>query len=364
MAIKFGNMGFTLTNGFVGGAVGMGNNWLQHGFATGFRKNNGVQFYAKYEAGGSILNVLAKKLIGSTANVLKDETMKELKGLAKKLLGKNIDNMAQENAMSKLIEKAEKNDEEKYGKMMVNNGNNAVVARDIYGNKCIDAIMLGIPVKDKIAYSVAANSKSDGGSETMQYQIANDPKNSFQSDTLVWYDPTALVTINSDRNLIVTKVQGRDYSRKELVSNGDINFTVTGHILSNMPEVYPATDVQKFIQIMQYKGIVKVNNLILDQFKIDGIVIKDFSLSPKEGYKSQQDYTFNAIGTMPAEEVKVTEDTINIIDNSLQQAAKEKSPWQKMLDNQLEGLTTNVLNATDQGLSLATGILDGMIGEI
>lgn len=353
-------MGLSLTNGFVGDAVGMGNNWLQKGLATGFKKNSGVQFYAKYEAGGSVMNVLAKKLMGSAASMLKDEAMKQLKGLAKKLLGKDIDDEAQENAMSKLIEKAQKNDEEKYGIMRVNNGANAVVARDIYGNKCTDAIMLGIPVKDKIAYSVAANSKSAGGSHTMQDDIEDDPDSSFQSDTLVWYDPTALVTINSDRNLIATKVQGRDYSRKELVSNGDINFTVTGHILSNMPEVYPATDVQKFIQIMQYKGIVKVNNLILDQFKIDGIVIKDFTLSPKEGYKSQQDYTFNAIGTMPAEEVKVTEDTINIIDNSLQKVAKEKSPWQKMLDNQLEGLTTNVLNAADQGLALATGMLDGI----
>ena len=61
---------------------------------------------------------------------------------------------------------------------------------------------------------------------------------------------------------------------------------------------------------------------------------------------------------MPTEEVKVTEDTINIIDNSLQKVAKEKSPWQKMLENQLEGLTQNALGAANQGLSLATGLLD------
>lgn len=358
MAAGFGNIGLSLTSGAISDATSMGNNWLQKQLAMGFQQRGAVRFYAKYEAGGTIIDVLAKKLAHRAASLLKDEAMKQLQGLANKLLGKKVDDSAQSNAMTKLIEKAQKNDEEKYGIMRVNNGANAVVARDIYGNKCIDAIMLGIPVKDKIAYSVAANSKSAGGSHTMQDDIEDDLDSSFQSDTLVWYDPTALVTINSDRNLIATKVQGRDYSRKELVSNGDINFTVTGHILSNMPEVYPATDVQKFIQIMQYKGIVKVNNLILDQFKIDGIVIKDFSLSPKEGYKSQQDYTFNAIGTMPAEEVKVTEDTINIIDNSLQKVAKKKSPWQKMLENQLEGLTQNALGAANQGLSLATGLLD------
>ena len=350
------NLGLSLTNGFANSATSMGNNWLQKNLANGFGRNQGaVQFYAKYEAGGSILNVLAKRLMGQAASMLKDEAMKQLKKGINKLLGKKIDDEAQENAMTKLIENAQKNDDAKYGIMKVNNGSNSVVAYDIYGNKCIDAIMLGIPVKDPIQYSTTVNKKSnsrnalDLGSNT-----------SFQSDTLVWYDPTALVTINSDRNLIITKVQGRDYSRKELVSNGDVNFTVTGHILSNMPEVYPAADVQKFIQIMQYKGIVKVNNLILDQFHIDGIVIKDFSLSPKEGYKSQQDYTFNAVGIMPTEEVKVTEDTINVIDNSLKKAAKEKSPWQKLLDNQLEGLAQSATNAADQGLALATGMLDGI----
>jgi len=338
----------------------MGNNWLQKNLANGFGRNQGaVQFYAKYEAGGSILNVLAKRLMGQAASMLKDEAMKQLKKGINKLLGKKIDEEAQVNAMTKLIENAQKNDDAKYGVMKVNNGDNAVVAMDIYGNKCIDAIMLGIPVKEKVSYKKTMNNKG-GGNWSKDDDLEDDINGSFQSDTLVWYDPTALVTINSDRNLIITKVQGRDYSRKELVSNGDINFTVTGHILSNMPEVYPAADVQKFIQIMQYKGIVKVNNLILDQFHIDGIVIKDFSLSPKEGYKSQQDYTFNAVGIMPTEEVKVTEDTINVIDNSLKKAAKEKSPWQKLLDNQLEGLAQSATNAADQGLALATGMLDGI----
>lgn len=356
MAAGFGNIGLSLTSGAISDATSMGNNWLQKQLAMGFQQRGAVRFYAKYEAGGKIIDVLAKKLAHRAASLLKDEAMKQLQGLANKLLGKKVDDSAQSNAMTKLIEKAQKNDDDKYGVMKVNGGANAVTARDIYGNKCIDAIMLGIPVKEKVSYSTSVN-KREGGNRT---KLGNDVNVSFQSDTLVWYDPTALVAINSDRNLIITKVQGRDYSRKELVSNGDINFTVTGHIMSNMPEVYPATDVQKFIQIMQYKGIVKVNNLILDQFKIDGIVIKDFSLSPKEGYKSQQDYTFNAVGTMPTEEVKVTEDTINIIDNSLQKVAKEKSSWQKMLENQLEGLTQNALGAANQGLSLATGLLDKM----
>lgn len=350
MAIGFENMGLSLTNGLIGDVVGMSNNWLHKQLAIGFKQRGAVKFYAKYEAGGSIVNVLARRLAHGAASMLKDEAMKQLKGLANKLLGKKIEDVSITNSMTKLIEKAQKNDDSKYGIMPVNGGGNGVVAVDIYGNKCIDAIMLGIPVKEPVSYSTVVGKKANSKN------LVNET--SFQGDTLVWYDPTALVTVNSDRNLIITQVQGRDYSRKELVSNGDISFTVSGHILSNLPEVYPANDVQKFIQIMRYKGLVKVNNIVIDQFNIKDVVIKDFSLSPKEGYKSQQDYTFECIGIMPPSEVKVTQDTIEVLDNSLKKVATEKSPWQKMLEGRLEGVVQNTLGIADQGLSLATGMLD------
>ena len=59
----------------------------------------------------------------------------------------------------------------------------------------------------------------------------------------VFLDLGAIVQVQSSNNLVLTKVQGRDYSRKELISGGDINFTVTGKIVSNYPDVYPYAEV-------------------------------------------------------------------------------------------------------------------------
>lgn len=360
MANTFGNMGFSLTSGFVSDVTGMGNNWLQKNIANGFKKEKGVKFYANFEAGGSVTNVLAKKLVGTAANLLKDKADRQLRDFAERILGRNISNQVQENAMMSIIEKAQINDDSKYGVMKVNGGANAVMALDFYGNKCVDAIMLGIPVKKPVVYSTHVNRKKKNSGVSQLDFHSDSPEMNFESDTLVWYDPTAIVSVNSDKNLLITKVQGRDYSRKELISNGDINFTVSGHILSNVPEVYPTSEVRKFIQVMQYKGLIKVNNLILDQFNIQYIVIKDFSLIPKEGYKSQQDYTFNAVGITPASEVRVVSDTISIIDNSLQGSSSEKSGWMKVLDSQISGIVTDATNAASQGLSIATGMLDGL----
>jgi hypothetical protein len=54
---------------------------------------------------------------------------------------------------------------------------------------------------------------------------------------------------------------------------------------------------------------------------------------------------------MPPSEVKVTQDTIEVIDNSLKKVATEKSPWQKMLEERLEGVVQKTLGTADQGLS-------------
>lgn len=151
----------------------------------------------------------------------------------------------------------------------------------------------------------------------------------------MWYDTTALITINSDKNLIATRVTGRDYSRKELVSNGDIKFTVSGQITSGKPDIYPAEEMQKFYKIMQYKGIVKINNMVLDQLGITHIVIENFNVSPRQGYKALQQYTFSAIGLQPENEIEISEDTISIIPQKNVSANDDDgSEWMKMLNNQ------------------------------
>lgn len=354
-------------------------NTIESAFAGG--KKGHLRFYYQYEAGGSIINILAKSAFGAAASELSNVAIEQYKkfiGLQKK---KQIVESASAKARSTIINAHHVNEQEKYGRIVVNknkvavsgarknavsvpasgdqlsiNNNNAVLAYDIYGNICTDALMLAIPLKTPITVTQRvfnADSPMSGGWTTM----------SFQSDTLVWYDTVALVSIDSSKNLILTRVQGRDYSRKELISNGDISFTVSGTICSNYPDVYPEEEVQKFIQVMQYKGVVEVNNQVLDQFGISKIVIKDFSLSPREGYKSTQQYSFSAVGIQPDKETMVKEDTITIINQAMVETEEEKSPWSKMLEDKVDGLKRSSVDIASQGLALATGILDNAISD-
>lgn len=246
-----------------------------------------------------------------------------------------------------------------YGKMVVtdiNGGEHAVICRDYMGYFCTDGLMLKTPSKKPIKYDM--HTQPERTEEANKISLTEDGV--YSAKYLVWSDCTALVSINSDRNLILTKVAGRDYSRKELVSNGDINFSVSGHILSGIAEVYPEEKVKKFIQTMRYKGIVEVNNIILDQFNISKIVIKDFSLSPVEGDKSRQDYTFNAVGIQPDSEVQVDEDTL-YLDTYIKttETNEAESKWAKFMKAAAQGAVQSLEETVDNlGAQGINGIIN------
>lgn len=344
-------MGNKLNSLLMGG--GKGGTFGIHGYGGGLR-----MYYDK-DAGGSVLEVLVKTGLIQVADAVKTEVVNFMKNEVWKAFHGSEDNL-RTNVYQTIIDQSMKVDIEKYGSMSVNDGKNCINALDLYGEKCEDALMLGIPVKDPVEYEVVKYGDTGNVNKTLFKYTDSKGKGlheNIQSDTLVWYDTTASVRINSEKNLIITKVVGRDYSRKELISNGDIDFTVTGTISSNIADVYPTNEVKKFIQIMKYKGIVRVNNMILDQFGIDGIVIKSFTLDTKDGFKNMQNYTFSAVGIMPKSEVNVMKDTIITIDHDLAANAKKQDKWSKMLNDKLEGFANSMIGTADQGLAIASGLL-------
>lgn len=362
------NLSITATGNIMASASGALLNTLQSVIANGGRDSN-CKFYYNLNAGGSVLRVVAKHIVGGLVPQLKEDASNGFNSLLNKKSSRE--------SMSGEVWTEDKNDTqqkeiENYGMMRVNNGKDIVYALDDWGCLSSEAIMLGICTGNNVTISqswpkfqsnssyIAGPHNENNGSITTK----------IKSDTLVWYDTTALVTVNSDKNLVVTRVQGRDYSRKELVSNGDIKFSVTGQISSKKPDVYPTQEVAKFLRIMQHKGVVKVTNQILAQFGITHIVITDFNLSPKEGYKSLQPYTFNALGLMPKKMEAITEDTVSIPEephlstlSTGEEALEEKSQngWKDLFSKELDRLKSVSQDLADQGLGLATGYLDNLL---
>ena len=188
-----------------------------------------------------------------------------------------------------------------------------ITAKDKYGNRVPEALMLHYDTNKLIQVNDRVAAQGEDSAYT----------NSFTTKTLCFIDMIARVTVSSDKNLVLTQVQGRDFTRKELVSGGDITFNVSGKMVSNSPDIYPENEVKKFVQTMQYSGVVKVNHLVFKQLGVDKIIIKNFNLGTSD-CKNEQPYSFSCVAVEPDEAVMVTEDTIGVVNQTIQESSISK----------------------------------------
>lgn len=234
-------------------------------------------------------------------------------------------------------------------------GGHTIIAKDKYGNAVPESLMLFY----------------DGDTDILveDVKIVGDKQvnDSYTTKTICFIDINPDVAIQSSKNIVMTTVQGRDYTRKELVSGGDLNFTVTGEIVSNEEGVYPENDVKKFIQIMQYGGVVNVNHFQFKQFNVDKIIIKDFNMQNQE-FKNIQPYTFTCVAVEPDEDVVVKSDTIAVINREIEVSPMSK--WYKLiLNNKYAEIVANaaasaVSSTVNAGVNAAGNGLDKLVDKI
>lgn len=249
---------------------------------------------------------------------------------------------------------------------------NTIIAKDKYGNKVPEALMLYYDGEETVKVEdVQLNGTKEveitvhDGKRHYERNVTS--KVSFDTKTVCFIDLNPDVAIQSSKNIVMTTVQGRDYTRKELVSGGDLNFTVTGEIVSNEEGVYPENDVKKFIQIMQYGGVVSVNHFQFKQFNVDKIIIKDFNMQNQE-FKNIQPYTFTCVAVEPDEDVVVKSDTIAVINREIE--VSQMSKWYKLiLQNKYAEIVANaatsaVSSTVNAGVDVAGNGLDKLVDKI
>lgn len=291
---------------------------------------------------------------------LKDELYEALYGKRlkeRKQYFEDIQNQRKE-IRQKIIEQQQKIHED-YGKL------DDIIAQDKYGKKVDGALIIWYKdtkyrtEKQTVRSSVIA----DPLSPTDPYHSVT---NTIQTDKMYVIDLAPQITINSSKNIVLTKVQGRDYTRKELVSGGDLCFTVSGELNSNQDGVYPTFDVQKFINIMQHNGIISVNNILFDQFNVSRIIIQSFKLDPPK-YQNIQPYSFTCVAVEPDEQVAI-DDTINIIDYKLNTSGANgvvdiaaRKWWTQITEN---ALTHPAASATNWATESWSAGLSDMIPNI
>lgn len=142
----------------------------------------------------------------------------------------------------------------------------------------------------------------------------------------IFVDLQPQIQVSTKNNVVLTTVQGRDFTRKELVSGGDYEITINGKITSKYPDVYPDAEVSKFLKLMQYRGVLTCDNTILRQFNISRLIVLNYSL-PSTECRNVQPYTLTCVAVEPSEAVSVKLADAEVVD----EAIKHTNKWLKYL---------------------------------
>lgn len=231
-----------------------------------------------------------------------------------------------------------------------------LVATDIYGRKdaAVGALFIAYTSPDNKVWTYEWFDEETDPNGVMK-TLAKDV---LSKDVVVW-DPAPNISINSKKNVNLTPVVGRDHSRKELISNGDVSFHISGKFVSRNPDVYPANEVKRFIDIMRHQDIIRVQNMFFAQHNIDHIVITDYNL-PTPTCLNEQPYSFSCVGVEPSEE-GLKQDTL--VSQIYTQETSQLEGWYnnilvKYLINQMGALNAQTIATTGE---LVSGGLDKLI---
>ena len=110
------------------------------------------------------------------------------------------------------------------------------------------------------------------------------------------YLDKVLLEIKQNKNVVETKIMGRDFTIKEYIGMDDYSINIEGYILSDINGVYPVEEVKLLKQYSVLKTPIWVTNPILNEvFGINYILIKDVDFQDEAGSISYQKFSISAV---------------------------------------------------------------------
>lgn len=126
----------------------------------------------------------------------------------------------------------------------------------------------------------------------------------LEAEELKFVDAHAILKVNENKNILMTKVQGRDLSRKEYISGGDYMISITGKIVSPYQDVYPTEEVSNLLKILRHRGVIKCRSPFLDIFEISTMIVLSYDFPQVIGFSNIQNYVINAVFEKSIEAIK------------------------------------------------------------
>lgn len=121
-----------------------------------------------------------------------------------------------------------------------------------------------------------------------------------------------LCTVNMEKNIIVTPLQGRDGTVKEFISDGDYQITLEAAVSSyDAPgngdrHSYPMEQLQDLIRLLKVKDGLEIQSDFLALFGILSVVVRQYGFV-QETHSNRQGFMLELLSDAPFE-IKLLED--------------------------------------------------------
>lgn len=121
-----------------------------------------------------------------------------------------------------------------------------------------------------------------------------------------------IVTINQEKNIVTTPMQGRDGTIKEYISDGDYAITIDAAVCSydendwEKSKAYPIEKLQELITFLKVKDGLEVQSDFLTLFEIKSAVIKSYGMV-QETHSNRQSFQIQMLSDTPYE-IKIQQD--------------------------------------------------------
>lgn len=126
-----------------------------------------------------------------------------------------------------------------------------------------------------------------------------------------------IITVNQEKNIVSTPMQGRDGTVKEYISDGDFTISVDAAVSSyvidqkgqsdyNDSHAYPLSQLEDIISILKVKDTLETHSDFLTLFGITNIVVKSYGMV-QETHSNRQGFNIQMLSDLPYE-IKMQDD--------------------------------------------------------
>ncbi len=121
-----------------------------------------------------------------------------------------------------------------------------------------------------------------------------------------------IITVNQEKNIVVTPLQGKDGTVKEYISDGDYQITIDAAVSSyDAPgnedrTAYPMEQIRALVKMLKVKDGLELQSDFLTLFDITSAVVKSYGMV-QETHSNRQSFQLQLLSDTPFE-IKILED--------------------------------------------------------